>query len=89
MIEKLKSGYRLSCPHEINQIKSWKPKELFQNLSEICFKADPMERASFSEVLTRIEKELTEEEISLYEQMSEKYRSTLSSRYSRLSVIEC
>ena len=89
LIEKLKSGYRLSCPHEINQIKSWKPKELFQNLSEICFKADPMERASFSEVLTRIEKELTEEEISLYEQMSEKYRSTLSSRYSRLSVIEC
>ena len=88
LIEKLKSGYRLSCPHEINQIISWKPKELFQNLSEICFKADPMERASFSEVLTRIEKELTVEEISHYEQMSEKYRSTLSSRYSRLSVIE-
>ena len=89
LIEKLKSGYRLPCPHEINQIISWKPKILYQNLSEKCFKADPMERATFSEVLTHIEKEMTMEEISHYEKRSEKYRSTLSSSYSRLSVIEC
>ena len=55
----------------------------------MCFKADPMKRAIFSEVLTRIEKELTMEEIAHYEKLSERYRSTLSSSCSRLSVIEC
>lgn len=86
LIDKLKMGYRLSFPDEAEKIISWSSRSLFQSLSEMCFNADPLKRATFSEVLTRIEKELTREEIECYQQAKEQYQSILSRSYSRISV---
>ena len=87
LLDKLKTGYRLSFPDEAKQILSWSPRSLFQSLSAMCFKPDPLDRASFSEVLTRIEKELTTQEISHYKVAKEKYQATLSNSYFRLSAM--
>ena len=86
LLDKLKTGYRLSFPDEAKKILNWPARSLFQSLSKMCFKPDPLDRASFSEVLIRIEKELTTQEISHYNEVKEKYHSTLSSSYFRLSV---
>ena len=37
LLDKLKTGYRLSFPDEAKQILSWSPQSLFQSLSKMCF----------------------------------------------------
>ena len=82
LVDKLKNGYRLLCPDEVDQVTYWSPQILFSSLSEMCFQADPIERASFSDVLNRIEKELTNEELKNYNDVKSNYQSTRSSTYS-------
>lgn len=81
LVDKLKLGYRLLCPDEMDQITYWYPQLLFSSLSEMCFKPDPMDRASFSDVLNRIEKELTPKEVENYNDMKCNYQLTRSSNY--------
>ena len=81
MLEKLKNGYRLRCPEEIEQITAWSPETLFDDLACVCFTADPLDRASFSQVVEMIKEELSPDEIMHYNQMRDIYQSTHADNY--------
>ena len=46
VLKKLESGYRLPCPTDI-LILSWSPDSLYNELSKVCFVAEPGNRATF------------------------------------------
>ena len=81
VIQQLESGFRLQCPKEVQTVLSWSPQILYQTLSDACFDANPENRASFSDVVEILEKELTEKEIATYVQMSELYQSAHTENY--------
>jgi serine/threonine protein kinase len=81
VLQQLESGYRLDCPKEVQTIVDWSPQTLYQTLSDACFVANPKERASFSDVVDILEKEMSELEVSKYVQMSENYQSTNTNNY--------
>ena len=56
VVDQIESGYRLPCPKEIKAIQSWSPQELYDKLSKVCFKPEPTDRATFSNVVAIIEK---------------------------------
>ena len=85
LLTKLKTGYRLPCPDEIEHITTWSPKELFNKLSNACFVAEPADRETFSAVVEIIGKELSQEEIMRYTQMRENYKSTRTENYLKLN----
>ena len=75
LLEKLENGYRLDCPKEVNQITSWSAKELFKNVSNVCFIAEPLDRASFSQVVDIIKLQMTSDEIVRYNRRKDVYDS--------------
>ena len=81
VLEQLENGYRLPCPRDIDEISTWSPEGLYNKISAICFVSDPLERAHFSKVVKLIEKELSQEEIMRYTQMSEKYQTSCANQY--------
>ena len=81
MLQQLEDGYRLQCPKEVQTIFSWSPANLYETLSEACFEANPERRASFTQVVDILERELTEKEKATYVQMSETYQSTHTNNY--------
>ena len=72
--EQLENGYRLPYPKVLKDIQTWSPEKLYSRISDACFQADPVKRASFSEVASMIEEDLTEEEKARYKQMIEKHQ---------------
>ena len=86
VVVKLENGYRLPCPEEISQVISWAPKALFNKISKSCFDTDPLNRASFSDVVGMIKKELFDEELTRYDQMQDVYKSTRTEQYLGHSV---
>ena len=83
VLQQLENGFRLQCPKEVLSIFNWSPLSLYEKISERCFEANPEHRASFSEVVDILERELTEEEKGTYVQMSEVYQSTHTNNYLR------
>ena len=83
VLDELQKGYRLSCPKECKHILSWSPERLYNKLSMACFVADPTDRATFSDVVALIEKDLSQEEIENYTQMSEKDQFIREANYIR------
>ena len=81
VLEKLKSGYRLSCPKEVQTILDWSPQNLYQTLSDACFVTNPEDRVSFSDVVDILKRELSEVEVSNYGQMFKNYQSTNTNNY--------
>ena len=81
VLEKLKNGYRLSCPEEISQIISWSPKALYNKISNSCFVTDHLNRASFSNIVGIIEEELLDEELTRYNQLHHLYKTTRTEQY--------
>ena len=81
VLYQLENGCHLPCPADINDISTWSPKGLYNEISKMCFVPDPMERASFSQVVELIEKELSQEEMIHYTQMSDRYLSTSANQY--------
>lgn len=73
VLEGLKNGYRLHFPDNLEYINIWSPTALFSMLSEKCFKENPEDRSSFSEVVEIIRKELSEDEIFKYRTMNDAY----------------
>jgi serine/threonine protein kinase len=67
---KIEQGYRLPFPQTCKNIHTWSPETLYNELCNVCFVADPMSRATFSEVNDIIEKELTQTEIKNHYQMN-------------------
>lgn len=84
-LRKLENGYRLPCPEDINSIQNWRPKELYNKLSAVCFVEEPTDRANFAEVVEIIENELSHEEKVTYKKMDEAFQAT-SDRYLRISL---
>lgn len=82
-LEKLENGYRMPCPAEIKQISSWSTEEFYNTLSQICFVAEPADRATFTEVVKLIEETLTQEEINLRTKMDTQYESIRANNYKK------
>ena len=83
VLKQLEDGYRLPCPKGVKSVLTWSPENLYENLSKVCFVADPIERAHFSDVVALIEKELSSEEILRYGEMTEKYQLVHANNYLR------
>ena len=81
VIDNLEQGYRLPLPEECRAIDSWSPQTLYTNLINGCFVADPLKRASFSEVVSIIEKQLTEEEKDTHLHMNTIHQFVRESNY--------
>ena len=84
VLRKLNRGYRLPCPKKIKHVKTWNPKELYEKISKRCFVEDPLERASFSDVIKIINKHLRPSEIGHYEQMANSYKLSRTDVYLKL-----
>ena len=80
----LEDGYRLPCPSEVKHVSQWSPEILYKDLSTLCFKADPEDRATFPEVVKIIEKHFTADELQLNAQMSQSYESKWCIHYLKL-----
>lgn len=85
-LELLQSGYRLPCPKEIKNVRSWTPQKLYNKLSMVCFKAKPADRATFSHVIKIIEDQLTKEELETYAKMNAQY-TLRTARYLKLGEL--
>ena len=85
VVSKLKSGYRLPCPDGQEYISSWSPEKFFNKISDVCFIADPNERALFSDVVEIIKQQLTEGELDFYNKMKESYKSKRCETYLRMN----
>lgn len=84
VLNKLEEGYRLPCPPDIRNITTWEPAKFYEEVSKICFEAEPDNRATFTDVVRIVEKEMSKEEISEYEQTNEQYQSTYVKNYLKL-----
>ena len=73
VITNLENGFRLECPTDILRIFDWSPEKLYTEISKVCFEEDQNERGSFSDVVSIIEKELTQEENTKYLDMCDTY----------------
>ena len=89
ILEKLKTGIRLSFPKDSNDIVFWKPEKLFNDLSNICFVSEPEERGDFGDVLKLIETILLPEELRDYQKMEETYNLTSKNDYALCHAIGC
>ena len=81
VLTKLKSGSTLTFPNRIKSGLSWSPKTLYDNLSKVCFIADPDRRCSFSEVVQIIQNLLSKKEKSQYRKIVTTYRKTIADLY--------
>ena len=84
VISQLESGYRLPCPSEVNDITTWDPKVVYEDIKKLCFIEDPNERGTFSQVVETIEHHLSKDELCLYQEMGEKYRTERANYYMQL-----
>lgn len=73
MLQSFRSGYRLPCPEEVKNIKAWSPLNIYNKITEQCFIGDPMNRSSFSNIVTLLENQLTEDEKIRYEMLKGRY----------------
>ena len=85
VVMNLKTGYRLPCPDGLEYVSLWRPEKLYESISKTCFIADPNKRGTFSDVVQILRRELTEEELLFYEQMTENYKSKRSETYLRMN----
>ena len=84
VLKRLKNGYRLSCPEEVNEITSWNVKQMYENISTQCFVADPKKRANFRDVGKIIEEYLPDAEKKQYDLMCRTYQKTRAEKYIKI-----
>jgi len=82
--KRLEEGYRLPCPMEIQSITSWSPEMFYNEITHVCFKEDPNNRASFTIVVNLIESSLYEEERENYRITTERYKANCYENYIKL-----
>ena len=87
VLQKLLNGYRLPCPEGFGKVTTWLPQEFYSKLSKICYIVEPRDRASFSDVVEVIEKELTKDELDKYIQENKNYEQTKADVFCRLSIL--
>ena len=76
VLEQLENDYRLPCPTEAKEISTWQAEGFYKKISNVCFKSDPLKRADFSQVVSIIHSEMTEEELIRYDEMQNKHHDT-------------
>ena len=59
-LEFLKDGHFLTFPDELENVETWSPKSLFDDVSRLCFQIDESKRGSFFDVTKIIESYLYE-----------------------------
>ena len=85
VLEQLENGYRLPCPQAVKDISTWSPEGCYQKISQVCFTDDTEKRATFSDIVEMIKKELTAEEMNHHTRMCEKYQFSMANDYMKLS----
>ena len=88
VVRQIEQGYRLPCPDNIKHATDWNPELLYDELAKVCFLEDPEERASFSEVVKVIEKQLSKQEIAHFERTDEEYQCTRTNNYLKIGQSE-
>ena len=66
VFKRLGEGYRLPCPDNIKEIKTWPAEEIYNELSSKCFALSVETRSTFSEVASFIESKMNEMEKKTY-----------------------
>ena len=88
VLKKLERGYRLPCPSEVENIESSSLKQLYNNISKLCFISDPNVRPSFCDVANMIATELIKDELSRYIENTSTYQSRYIGNYLHLNKIK-
>ena len=57
------------------QVKTWSPVDTYNKVADGCFVAEPMKRATFSDIVQTLEAELTQDEKDEYRELTEQYSS--------------
>ena len=86
VLKKLENGYRLPCPNEVERISSWNPIDLYTEISNRCFVADPKSRANFDDIVELLEKNLSDDEKKRYVHMNELYQKTRAENYLKIGT---
>jgi len=73
VLEKIKGGYYLPCPKNVYNIKNWRASAFYEYIARRCFKIHANERSSFKEIAIYIKSLLYDQEISSYENDTNKY----------------
>ena len=63
---------------QVNEIKTWSPKELFDIIANSCFEADCLKRSPFSKIVEFIQEWMLPDEIRNYNKRKEDYHATYS-----------
>ena len=58
------------------EISTWDAEGFYKKISNVCFESDPLSRADFSQVVSIIQSEMTEEELIRYNEMQNKHHDT-------------
>ena len=82
--KRLGDGYRLPCPMEIQSVVSWSPETFYNEITHICFKADPDDRGSFTDVVSLIESSLYSHELKTYQHMEKQYKIDCYDKYIKI-----
>ena len=64
--KRLHEGYRLECPNNVKDIKSWPAEEIYQELSEKCFQFHWDKRSTFAEIGSYLVTKMSDEEKKTY-----------------------
>ena len=88
VVKALENGYRLPYPKENIKNKKWSLEDIYTSVAKVCFKAEPSQRAKFSEVSKLIKNYLSPEEIDRYTMMRQEYRHR-SEKYKKISYNVC
>ena len=84
VVAKLERGSRLTFPDYTKSVKIWSPENLFEELANVCFKADPEARGNFTEVIQILEKALLADELTRYSQMTMEYETKRAANYGKI-----
>ena len=84
VVAKLERGSRLTYPDYTKSVKIWSPENLFEELANVCFKADPEARGNFTEVIQILEKALLADELTRYSQMTIEYETKRAVNYGKI-----
>jgi len=71
-IKEIRNGYRLPCPDVLTDRVEWLH-EFYQQITSGCWKADPVERVGFAELVKLLEHRLSQEEINDHEALNAEY----------------
>ena len=84
VLKDLEAGDYLECPDDIKIVSTWSPTAMYHELSSICFVKEPANRGTFSDVVTIIEKELSDGEKLQYKELNKKYQHERGTKYVKI-----